>query len=91
MTPAAPAPSGHAHARALLATAGWAVSLVIPLALVVLLVCLDAIDPLIGSLAFGVASWLAWAAIRFAQAPLRSHRTALHPRRWRWTALHHPH
>jgi hypothetical protein len=65
----------------------WAAGLLVPLALVAVLVHLDAIDPLVGSLAFGLAASLAWAAIRFARAPLRA-RTTPHPRRWRRTGLH---
>jgi hypothetical protein len=80
----------NASARTQWTTVGWAASLLTPLALVAVLMRLDAIHPLIGGLAFGVAAWLAWAAIRFARAPLRASRTAPHPRRWRRTALHLP-
>jgi hypothetical protein len=77
--------------RARRAGAGWTASLLVPLALVTVLVRLDAVDPLVWGLAFGVATWLAWAATRFARAPLRAVRTAPRRQRWRRTRLHIPH
>lgn len=90
MTPAA-SESTRAHAPRMRAShwprqraaVGWATSLLVLLALVIVLVRLDAMDPLVWGLASGVAAWLAWAAIRFARAPMHTPRAASRQRRWR--------
>jgi threonine/homoserine/homoserine lactone efflux protein len=87
MTAAAQASQGRGGVRAPWSALGWVAGLLVPLALVAVLVHLDAIDPMVGGLAVGLAASLAWAAIRFARAPLRL-RAAPHSRRWRRTGLH---
>lgn len=81
MTPAAMAvPRTPAPRRR--TAAGWAAGLLVLLALTLILVRLDAIDPLVGSVAMGMGAWLAWAARRFARTPLLAPRTAARHRRW---------
>lgn len=64
------------------AAAGWAAGLLLLLALALALVRLDAIDPLVGSVAVGMGAGLAWATRCFARKPLRAPRTAARHRRW---------